>query len=242
MTMPLKLTLVAILVALMFTTASSVTTTTPNAEANPCRPGDPDYNYAACIQMNPQCSANPALCAGSQQIALPASVTINSPSNSLNCGATMSLVVVVAQSGGAPASNTAVSLSASAGQITPSSGTSNGGMLTALYTAPPTAGTATITATVNTMTATKALTITCPAPSTTAPTTAQPPSTTQPPAAPVFTSPPPPPPAGGVIFSPPNTGDGGLLAGHRAKDYAAASPCGSDALVVVCTMRGVSFA
>jgi hypothetical protein len=88
--------------------------------------------------------------------------------------------------------------------------------MTALYTAPATAGSATITATSSGITGTKQLTINCAA--TTAPTTAQPPTTAAPPAQPVYTSPPPPPPAGANIFTPPNTGDGGLLAALQTDD------------------------
>jgi hypothetical protein len=193
-----------------------------------CQPAS--YNAALCAQSGQQnfcaaqpaictpqfCQVNPQLCGGYQQAALnttAASVNVQSASSSIGCNGTMSLVIQVAASNGQPVANgTTVSLSASSGQVTPTSGTTSNGSLTALYSAPSSGTSATITATVGGVSGNKALTINCgTTPSTTAP-------AAPPPAALPITSPPPPPPAGTGVFTPPNTGDGGLLATRLTAD------------------------
>jgi len=135
---------------------------------------------------------------------VPSSLTIASASPSVTCGGTSSVTIrVVGANGQTVADGTSVALAASVGTLSPASGSTVSGAVTATYTAPAAvpATSVTLRATAGAASNTTGVSITCA--STTAP------ATTAPVAAPSYS--PPAPPAGNLVISPPNTGDAGLL-------------------------------
>jgi hypothetical protein len=128
-----------------------------------------------------------------------ATVIAQASPNTVNCNGTSIVTIQVRSAGGQPvAVGTAVTITASIGSVSPSSGqtTSADGSVFVFYTAPSNAGgAATITAKAGNAQGTATVQVNC-AQATTVPTTAPPPTV-----------------APGVI-SPPNTGDAGIASKH----------------------------
>src|SRR5205085_4128838 len=98
----------------------------------------PQYNAQLCAQYSGQVQQNTA--ASTMQIQL--------ASTSVTCGGTMAIAInVAAANGQRVADGTVVALSATAGQLTAASHTTLNGTLSATYTAPATATTASLNAT-----------------------------------------------------------------------------------------------
>ena len=126
-------------------------------------------------------------------VALPTSVA---------CSSTSNITATVEDVIGRPAPNgTSVTFTTNRGTVSPVAGTTLGGSASTVFLAPPTGGTATITASSSTMSHSVTVLVTCP----TAPVIVAPPVEVSPPQV----LPP-------VIIAPPNTGDAGLIEGSTS--------------------------
>ena len=127
------------------------------------------------------------------------SLGVSASPASLSCGSASTIAVSVRDGNGNPAPDgTAVSLSASMGTVSPTTGTTYGGSISGVFTLPSSNGPAVITASSGSASGQATVSVSC------ASTASVPPSTSAPP--PVYA----PPPVFGTAIYPPNTGDAGL--------------------------------
>jgi adhesin/invasin len=135
-------------------------------------------------------------------------IGISASPSSLNCGSAATVAVTVRDaSGNMVYDGTSVNLSASMGTISPTTGSTSGGIINAVYTAPSSGGTAVITASSGSASGQATVTISCAV-------GAAPPASVPPP---VYA-----PPAIGTAIYPPNTGDAGLADSHGSTRLPAA--------------------
>lgn len=187
-----------------------------------CQVGTTTYNATLCAQYGGStygayCQAgtvtyNATLCAqygGGQAGA----IVLRANASGLDCGGKAAVTVSVPTLSGSPVPDgTSVLLTATLGTISPTQATTLGGLVQATFAAPSTgSGTATITASVGSVTSSINVALNCvpaaaPAPAQVAPAAVAP--VTVPSPAPVA-------PAASIPIQPPSTGDGGLLSDER---------------------------